>query len=160
MSNFNAPAGSEAISYAGFWWRFLAAFIDGILTLIVMSIINVVINIPFALMGATLGGNGHAMMIIPTLINLVLNIVLRWLYFALMESSEKQATLGKLICGLRVTDMGGERIDFKRATGRYFAKILSGVLLLVGFIMAAFTEHKQGLHDILAKTLVLKASDV
>ncbi len=86
--------------------------------------------------------------------------VLIWLYFAVMESSEKQATLGKLICGLRVTTMEGKRLTFQQATGRYFAKFISALIFMAGFIMAAFNNRKQGLHDILAKTLVLKASDV
>lgn len=73
-----------------------------------------------------------------------------------MESSAKQATLGKMALGIVVTDLEGARIGFGRATGRYFAKILSGLILGIGFLMAAFTERKQGLHDIIAGTLVVK----
>jgi uncharacterized RDD family membrane protein YckC len=72
-----------------------------------------------------------------------------------MESSARQATLGKMALKLAVTDLEGERIGFGRATGRYFAKFLSWLTLLVGFFMAGFTQRKQGLHDILAKTLVI-----
>ena len=64
----------------------------------------------------------------------------------------------KKALGLSVTDLSGNRIGFGRATGRYFAKILSGLILLIGFIMVAFTQRKQGLHDMLAGTLVYKAS--
>jgi uncharacterized RDD family membrane protein YckC len=71
-----------------------------------------------------------------------------------MESSSYQATLGKMIFGMKVTDLYGNRISFARATGRHFAKILSGMILGIGFIMVAFTERKQGLHDLLAGTLV------
>jgi uncharacterized RDD family membrane protein YckC len=75
-----------------------------------------------------------------------------------MESSPKQGTLGKMALGIVVTDMDSRRISFGRATGRYFAKILSGLILGIGFLMVAFTEKKQGLHDILAGTLVVKGS--
>jgi uncharacterized RDD family membrane protein YckC len=81
--------------------------------------------------------------------------VLAWLYYALMESSKYQATLGKIVLGIVVTDTSGQRISFGRATGRYFAKIISQIILLIGYIMIAFTEKKQGLHDIIASTLVV-----
>jgi uncharacterized RDD family membrane protein YckC len=74
-----------------------------------------------------------------------------------MESSVRQATFGKSVMSLRVTDDGGQRISFGRATGRFFAKIVSGMVpLLIGYIMAAFTEKKQALHDLIAGTLVLR----
>lgn len=81
-----------------------------------------------------------------------------WLYFAFMESSSLQGTIGKAVFGLKVTDLNGERIGFLRATGRHFGKLLSGVLLLAGFIMAFFTQKKQGLHDMMAGCLVLDAN--
>jgi uncharacterized RDD family membrane protein YckC len=84
-------------------------------------------------------------------------LALHWLYFAAMESSERQATIGKSVLSLRVTDYEGRRISFGRATGRFFAKIVSGMVpLLIGYIMAAFTEKKQALHDMIAGTLVLR----
>jgi uncharacterized RDD family membrane protein YckC len=73
-----------------------------------------------------------------------------------MESGSMQGTLGKKLLGIKVTDMEGGRIGFGRATGRYFGKILSGMIFMVGFLMAAFTEKKQALHDMLAGTLVVK----
>jgi uncharacterized RDD family membrane protein YckC len=79
----------------------------------------------------------------------------QWLYYAIMESSAWQATIGKRALGIIVTDDHGQRISFGRATGRYFAKILSAIVLLIGYIMAAFTEKKQGLHDMIAGTLVV-----
>jgi uncharacterized RDD family membrane protein YckC len=72
-----------------------------------------------------------------------------------MESSPLQATIGKLAVGLRVTDLQGQRISFGRATGRFFAKWLSGAILLIGYLMAGFTEKKQALHDRIAGCLVL-----
>jgi uncharacterized RDD family membrane protein YckC len=77
------------------------------------------------------------------------------LYFAVCESSAWQGTLGKLALGIRVTDLQGERISFPRALGRYFAKILSAIILGIGFLMVAWTQRKQGLHDMICDTLVL-----
>jgi uncharacterized RDD family membrane protein YckC len=86
----------------------------------------------------------------------IISAIMQWLYFSLMESSVWQATLGKKALGLTVTDLEGRRIGFGRATGRYFAKILSSLTLFIGYMMAGFTEKKQALHDIIAGTLVLR----
>ena len=86
---------------------------------------------------------------------LLAQTVLGWLYFALCESSAWQATPGKRVLGLRVTDLEGRRLGFARATGRYFGKLLSAFFLCIGFLMVAWTQRKQGLHDLLAQTLVL-----
>jgi uncharacterized RDD family membrane protein YckC len=74
----------------------------------------------------------------------------------LMESSAKQATVGKMALGLVVTDLNGNRITFARATGRYFGKALSSLILHIGYLMAGFTPKKQALHDIIAECLVVK----
>jgi uncharacterized RDD family membrane protein YckC len=84
-------------------------------------------------------------------------VILQWLYFAGMESSARQATFGKSVMSLRVANYEGRRISFGHATGRFFAKIVSGMIpLAIGYIMAAFTEKKQALHDLIAGTLVLR----
>jgi uncharacterized RDD family membrane protein YckC len=82
-------------------------------------------------------------------------VAIDWLYFAYQESSPAQATLGKRALGIKVTDLQGNRISSARATGRYFAKILSIVTFLIGYIIAAFTARKQALHDLVADTLVV-----
>ena len=79
-----------------------------------------------------------------------------WVYYAIMESSKYQSTLGKAVLGIKVTDLKGNRISFGRASGRFFAKIISSLTLGVGYIMIAFTEKKQGLHDMIAECLVVK----
>ncbi len=89
------------------------------------------------------------------LVAIVLIVVGQWLYFALMESSSKQATVGKMALGIVVTDLSGNRISFGRATGRYFGKIVSGMILCIGYFMAGFTERKQALHDIMSSCLVV-----
>ena len=131
-------------TYAGFWRRFAAWILDGLLLSIV--------TLPFTLQ---VGGDAAAEAA-RTSVAGTISTVVGWLYYALMESSAKQATVGKMALGIIVTDLEGRRIGFGRATGRYFAKILSALILGIGFLMAAFTERKQGLHDMVASTLVVK----
>ena len=85
-----------------------------------------------------------------------LPIAVIWLYFAGMESSKFQGTLGKLAVGLKVTDLNGNGISFLRASARYFCGMLSWATAMVGFVIAAITNKKQALHDLLAGTLVLE----
>jgi uncharacterized RDD family membrane protein YckC len=79
-----------------------------------------------------------------------------WAYYAFMESSPCQGTVGKLVVGIKVTDVHGARISFPRATGRFFAKILSALPLYTGFLLAAFADRRQALHDMLAGTVVMR----
>jgi type IV pilus assembly protein PilA len=85
-------------------------------------------------------------------------LVVAWLYKAGMECSAKQGTLGKLVLGIKVVSLDGGRIGFGRATGRFFALLLSAVILYIGFLMAAFSKRRQALHDMIAGTLVVKAN--
>jgi uncharacterized RDD family membrane protein YckC len=78
-----------------------------------------------------------------------------WLYFGLMTSSSKQATLGKMAMGLIVTDVRGERISFARASVRFFASLLSA-MTTVGYLIQPFTDKRQALHDVIAETLVVR----
>ncbi len=73
-----------------------------------------------------------------------------------MESSKQQATLGKMALSLKVTDMEGNKVSFGRATGRYFGKIISGMIMMIGYILAGLTEKKQALHDMMAGCLVIR----
>lgn len=140
------------MKYAGFWVRVGAALIDGVITLILSWIVGFGIGF---IIGFTMGTGDNAMAII-IIQSTVAGIICTWLYFALLESSKKQATFGKRAFDLYVTDERGQRIGFGRATGRYFGKIISSVILCIGYIMVAFTARKQGLHDKMAGTLVLK----
>jgi len=158
-----APVEPERVSvkveYAGFWRRFVAWLIDAVL-------VNVV-AIPILVGAATFadrvapvgtaGRQGNTNSIVGMLLlAAALVLVLVWLYFARMESSSKQGTLGKRALGIIVTDLDGGQVSFARATARHFGKLLSGVLLYVGFLMAAFSAKKQALHDIMANCLVVK----
>jgi uncharacterized RDD family membrane protein YckC len=85
-----------------------------------------------------------------------LTFLVMWPYFALMESSRHQATLGKLICHIRVIDVQGRKISFGRATGRYFARVLSAMIGMIGVLMILFTKMNQSLHDMITKTVVIE----
>jgi len=82
--------------------------------------------------------------------------IIQVLYFTFMESSKMQATVGKMALGLKVTDLEGNKLDFTKALVRNLCRILSNITMLIGYIIAAFTEKKQALHDMIAGTLVLK----
>ncbi|HAG85466.1 MAG TPA: hypothetical protein DCL61_31045 [Cyanobacteria bacterium UBA12227] len=137
----------SALEYAGFGKRFLAALLDGI----ILSIINMIVSF---VIGAVLGGSEGAALTVLSLTNLV-GLLIAWLYYAVQESSAKQATIGKQALGIVVTDLQNQRISFIQATIRYFSKIISTIILLIGYLMALFTEKKQALHDIIAGTLVV-----
>ena len=124
------PAGG----YAGFGTRFVAWIIDLIVILVGSGLVGIV----------TFGAGSLLVLVGP------------WLYEAFMLSSQWQATLGKRAMSIAVTGIDGKRISFARATGRHFAKYISAFLLCIGFIMAAFTEKKQALHDMIAGTLVVQ----
>lgn len=166
------------ITYAGFWKRFAAYLLDQL----ILGIVRGIIFIPFWIFALVsfFTGNGHdkfhdyvnvsfqhfenefsiatfsALFFIIIIFGLI-NLIIEWLYYALMESSQKQATFGKIILGIKVTDLFGNRISFGKATGRYFGKILSGLILCIGYLMAGFTDKKQALHDMLSNCLVINS---
>lgn len=144
------------MSYAGFWIRLGAYLIDGILLYIVNRIIGMVFGVSVGAMSGFDESAGETVQTGAVLIAYLVIMVANIAYFAVFESSARQATPGKMALGLIVTDLNGDRISFGRALGRYFAKIISSLILLIGFIMIGFTERKQGLHDMIAGTLVLK----
>ncbi|HWQ67941.1 MAG TPA: RDD family protein [Methanospirillum sp.] len=85
---------------------------------------------------------------------LVVFILIPWLYFAALESSKNQATLGKMAARILVTDLHGKRVTFARATLRHFSKFLSFFLFLAGFLCIRYTRYHQGLHDVIAACLI------
>ena len=159
--------------YGGFWIRFVAYTVDSLIVGIPMTAIIVTVVLIFGagtfatlkslpsnpdpdqiqaqfipMIGALIGA--YAMFIVGA-------IVISWLYFALMESSERQATFGKAMLNLRVTDTNGNRLSFGHASGRFFSKIITGMVpFFIGYIMAGFTAKKQALHDFIAGTVVIR----
>lgn len=149
------PVPGPAFVYAGFWLRFAALVIDSI----VFLPLTLILIIPIAVASPRLSEEDPAhvsafvgMYVFFTLIA----VAAVWLYYTLMESSRYQGTLGKKLLGLAVTDLDGNRISFGRANGRFFAKYLSSLILNLGFLMAAFTERRQALHDIITSCLVIR----
>lgn len=152
-------------NYAGIGRRFVAALIDGLVIGIPISIVSSIFGAMMATrvisrssrttyspdmavsdVGSFFAGFGFIM---------VLSIAISWAYFAMMESSSWQGTLGKKVMGVKVTDMNGNRITLGRATGRLLVKAFLSGWFLIGYIIAFFTAKKQSLHDLLAGTLVL-----
>jgi uncharacterized RDD family membrane protein YckC/Tfp pilus assembly major pilin PilA len=143
-----AAEASPVNVYGGFWRRVGASFIDSLILYAVMFVV---------ILAMAIGETGNeADSAAAGLWAVLASNVFAWLYSVLLESSSLQATLGKMAFGIRVTDFDGQRIGFGRATGRYFAKWISGFTLGVGFVMAAFTQRRQALHDKIAGTLVLR----
>jgi uncharacterized RDD family membrane protein YckC len=159
---------APVVAYAGFWLRVVAYLLDGFILGVPVGIIIVIVILssgfstflhnfpnppnppdPSEAFGVALAiGIG---------IFVLLAIVGSWLYYACFESPTWQATPGKKVLNLAVTDLTGARISFGRATGRFFAKLVSRMIPLgIGFILAGITERKQALHDMIASTLVLR----
>jgi uncharacterized RDD family membrane protein YckC len=136
------------IAYAGFWRRLLAYLIDTLL-----------------LFGVQVSLAAGVILLAPGDFRAIANLApvsaaMSWAYFSLMESSPLGATVGKLALGLYVTDAHGDPISFVRASARYWLKIASTLLLMLGWLMAGFTPRKQALHDLIAGTLVLRTTNL
>jgi uncharacterized RDD family membrane protein YckC len=169
------PSGPERMpdrvwGYAGFWWRVLAWVIDSVILSAVTFLIDSAVGLDQLAIIRTSSPVAGRFDISYTdaaqasyqwhmpafgwaqVIGLLLPIV----YYAVLESSRWQATLGKRLCRLRVTRLDGGRISLARALGRYFGKFLSAFIFGIGFLMVAWTRRRQGLHDLLAGTLVVR----
>ena len=169
-------------SYAGFWKRFVAFFLDQLLLGIVCTLIFVPVWF-FIFVGYFMNNYEHngyrftsfvlqdhsfhyyssiqfPLLIFVFIIFGLINLIGSWLYYAIMESSNAQGTVGKIIIGIKVTGLHGEKISFTKATGRYFGKIISAIILFIGYIMAGFTEKKQALHDILSSCIVVNRINI
>ena len=142
-----APVGPTV--FASFWIRVGATLIDNVivigslLLLVFVSALSVLLP---------------PLMFLLLVLVWIASFVGPWLYAALFESSAMQATPGKKAIGLKVTDLQGNRISFGRATGRYFAEWITGMTFLVGYVMVAFTQKRQSLHDMIAGTVVVAAN--
>jgi uncharacterized RDD family membrane protein YckC len=135
--------GSAELEYAGFWSRVAALIVDNA----VVTIFGLALLIAAGLL------IGEGAVVIANLLYIVIAI----LYWPLMESSERRATIGKQLLGIQVVDMGGAQLDFVRALLRNLAKIISSLPFGLGFLLAAFTARKQALHDMITKCLVVRA---
>jgi uncharacterized RDD family membrane protein YckC len=138
------PASVGSTSYAGFWIRTLAYVIDALILVIVSEIM---------VLSMGLLPESSALAAIAT----VLPIAICFIYMTALWASDMQATIGQKVCAVRVVNaITGTKISFLRAVGRWFALHFGMAILFIGVIMVAFTERKQGLHDMLAGTFVVK----
>ena len=133
--------------YGGFWARFVALVLDNAIVFFIM----LAMLLPLGIVVATIGMESMTDVVASLVVTLV-----PFLYWPVLESSRWQATIGKRIMGLEVTDLEGNRLSFLRALLRSLAKIISGIPFGIGFLIAAFTARKQALHDIIVKTLVVR----
>jgi uncharacterized RDD family membrane protein YckC len=153
-------ASAEIDRPGGFWIRFVAYLLD---TFIVSIAAGVIVGIFIAIVllsDQSIDDSNDSLFIIGGAIVMVLAlIVINWLYEALMTSSPRGATLGKMALGLRIVRADGAQLSFGRATARHFLKVMITPLvpLAIGYLMAAFTARKRALHDFLADTLVIRS---
>ena len=147
VTNTGTVFGQKA--YAGFWRRLFAYTLDSIL--ITALFILMLLLIDYVAPNA----NTSRLEVIYN----ILVIFVTWVYYANSESGSHQATFGKRALGLKVCDESGNRLTFGRASGRFFGKFISGLILGIGFLMVAFTKQKQGLHDQMAKALVIRTGE-
>ena len=157
---------NESTEYAGFWIRFIAYIIDSF----IIGVLEFIIVLPLlGLFGvkvfelSTLRDleNADPDLLVPVLASAITGLslsvlLITWFYYALLHSGARQATVGKMALSLKVTDINGDRLTFARASLRYFSKILSGLFMMIGYIMAGFTPKKQALHDYIANTYVVR----
>ena len=170
MENENTLLNEEPkkVTYAGFWWRFLAYLIDQVIIGVASSIFVIPVMALFGLSIYSMAESGVDLEESPVFwgslisfygIMIVLSVLMNWLYFALMESSRHQGTVGKLVLNIKVTDYNFGKISFGRATGRFFGKYISSFILMIGYIMAGLTEKKQALPDMMASCYVIRAQN-
>ena len=158
---------ATSVTYASFGARFVALLIDsvivGCINFIVVAPIMGILGLGVASQvqdGQPISEEQAVGMIAGLMAGIFSAMLAVWiislLYFAIMESSKAQASVGKMAMGIKVTDLDGNRVSFGKAFLRSIGKVLSQMIMYIGYLMAAFTEKKQGLHDIIAGTLVLK----
>jgi len=132
--------------FAGFWIRFVAKFIDGILQQVVVFVANLVLGAVISAAEA------------PTaffVVSLTLSMLLSGAY-SIFFTGKYGATLGKMALGLKVVRAGGGAVGYGLAAGRFFAELLSSFTLLIGYIIAAFDDEKRTLHDRICNTRVIR----
>ncbi len=162
----HAPTTVALEDHAGFWRRVAAYILDAIVLYIPSQLVMNMMGgaaAKAAMEQAAIAAAGNPHLILAAQQHfyatmwpaMLVNTLIAWAYFAGLESSPWQATVGKLALGIRVTDLHGQRISLPRALGRYLAKFLSVFTLGFGFLMVVWTRRKQGLHDMVVDTLVL-----
>ena len=150
----NDPSAQSQITddtqFGGFWRRFAAVIVDFFAMLIPILLVS-------TLLRASIFFVTDIDLDVLNLIESIVTMCMWWLYYSLFDSSSWQATLGKRALRLKVVDLDGKRISFARASGRFFAKYLSALTFCIGYMLAGWTKRKRSLHDMIAKTYVIRA---
>jgi uncharacterized RDD family membrane protein YckC len=146
--------GGEVV-LAGFWKRVAAYLIDSVIVGIAGMIVGGVIGGVIGGLWHVSGAAGSTMLAVIQVVANLASLLITAAYYAWFHASQSMATPGKMAIGIKVVRTDGARISLPRSIGRYFATILSGLILGIGFLMAAFTERKQTLHDMICDTLVV-----
>ena len=152
----DAPIQGGEVVLAGFWKRVAAYLIDSLVVGVASAVLGFILGLFLVPLGA-MGGDsfGSSAYILGQIVIQLISVAISAGYYAWFHASRNQATLGKMAIGIKVVRTDGSRISLARGVGRYFATILSAMIVGIGFLMAAFTERKQGLHDMLCDTLVV-----
>ncbi len=125
---------SKRQKYAGFWFRLIAGLIDIVILTIISLILNKIDGVFFIFVDFFIG----------------------WLYFVLLQSSSNRATLGMRAVSIKIHDEQLRRLSFWRLTGRYMSTWVSAIILFIGFFMIGVHPRKQGLHDLISRTVHTK----
>jgi uncharacterized RDD family membrane protein YckC len=150
------PGESEVpgpFGYGGFWRRFAARFVDGMLLGVVGMLIGMVVGGVFGASGS-LRGNPNMVIFMQVIIQLISMVI--GIAYEVFFVRKYDATPGKMALGLKILRSGGEKLTIGRIIGRYFATILSALPLLLGYIVAAFDDEKRTFHDRIVDTRVIK----
>ena len=157
------PFASRAVrDYGGFWRRFWSYLIDRFILGVVFTPVGFMVFGPLLATESTgwsdtdLPAEAIASLLGAAFTVAFLALLGSWFYYALMQSSSRQATLGQMALGLRITDLEGRRISFARASGRHFATVVTGLTFGIGYLLVLLTSRKQTLHDLIAGTVVVR----
>lgn len=158
ISSKKISRGVFTILYAGFWKRFVAIGIDVVILSISYLIISFILSIVIVGIVHLTDNSFESEVSISSLLPVIFQLLsglTTWLYFGLFEKSKYQATLGKMILGIKVVNRSMERIGFGRAVARYWLRLLCNLTLGIGYIVIGFTKYKQGIHDMIAGTYIV-----
>jgi uncharacterized RDD family membrane protein YckC len=162
-TTFSAPSATMSavrpvttLRYAGFWIRFLARIVDGL----IIGLVNFVVTMPlgiasFGFLTGTPDLSDIASMVGMILLATTIKVAIAGVY-EITLTTMKGATLGKMALGLKVVRPDGSGISAGRSAGRFFGTWLSGVILCIGYIIAGFDDEKRSLHDRLCDTRVIR----
>ena len=147
-----------AVEYGGFWIRFAAKFIDGL----ILGVFNMVLGIGFSVLTIPFmaaDGEGSPAAMVPFILLTVLRVGIQLGAAVAYDTwfvGRYAATPGKMACGLKVVTEDLGRVTYMRALGRHFAEYVSVLTAYIGYIMAAFDEEKRTLHDRICNTRVIR----